>query len=254
MMAAMSAPLDGLRILLTRPSAEQTDRWATALSAAGAVVVPYPTIQLLPPPSWEPLDRALRRLDQFEWVVFTSQPAVLFTASRLPGGRFAPGLTRPRVAAVGGETARALERTGAQVALTPDDQRQEGLIAALAELPAGTSLLFPHAFAGREALIESLRRQGCAVEVVAAYQTAPRAPLPPPPPFDVATFASPSALRVFVERHGAAVLASRIVAVIGPTTAVEAAAHGITPVVAARPSVDALVAAIADARLGKGDN
>jgi uroporphyrinogen III methyltransferase / synthase len=67
MMAAMSPPpFEGLRVLLTRPSADQSDRWATVLSAAGAVVVPYPTIQILPPPSWEPLDQALRRLDDFE--------------------------------------------------------------------------------------------------------------------------------------------------------------------------------------------
>ncbi len=254
MMAAVSPrPLEGLRVLLTRPAVDATDRWSLALSAAGADVVPYPTIQILPPPSWEPLDQALTQLQRFDWLIFTSRPAVLFTAARLPGGRFASGMSRPQIAAVGKETARALEAAGARVALVPEDQRQEGLIAALAGLPTGTRLLFPHAFAGREALIHSLRQQGCEVDAVAVYQTAPRAPLPPPPAFDVAIFASPSALRVFVEQHGSACLGGKLVAAIGPTTAEQALAHGIAPVVAAHPSIEALVSAIAEARPGKGE-
>jgi uroporphyrinogen-III synthase len=83
--------------------------------------------------------------------------------------------------------------------------------------------------------------------VVAAYQTAPLSPLPPPPAFDVATFASPSALRAFVEKHGTRSLASKTVAVIGPTTAAEAVRHGLAPVVATEPNIDALISAIAGA-------
>jgi uroporphyrinogen III methyltransferase/synthase len=242
----MSPPLlQGLRVLVTRPAQGKVDKWAVALSAAGAVVVPYPTIEVLPPPSWEPLDQALREIGRYDWIIFTSQPAVRFTVARMEGGRFPAGRKRPRVAAVGAETALALERAGTHADLVPSDQRQDGLIDALRDLASGTRLLFPHAFAGRETLIEALRGQGCQVDVVAAYQTAPRSPLPPPPAFDVATFASPSALRAFVESHGARALASKAVAVIGPTTAAEAGRHGLSPAIATAPNIDALIKAIA---------
>jgi uroporphyrinogen III methyltransferase/synthase len=222
-----------------------------ALAAAGATVVPYPTIEVLPPPSWEALDEALRHIDRYDWIIFTSQSAVRFTASRLAGASLPVG-DRPRLAAVGAETARALEAAGAHVDLLPADQRQEGLMDAFADLKPGTRLLFPHAFAGRDTLIEALRNQGCQVDVVAAYQTATRSPLPPPPAFDVATFASPSALRAFVGKHGTGLLASKIVAVIGPTTAAEAACHGLSPVIAAQPNIEALISAIVRASSPKG--
>jgi uroporphyrinogen-III synthase len=252
MMATVSpGPLEGLRVLVTRPLVDETDRWSRALAAAGASAVAYPTLQIVPPPSWEPLDQALSRLSDFDWLIFTSQPAVRFTAARLPGGRF---LSRPQIAAVGYETARVARDLGAQVGLIPEDQRQEGLISAFATLSPGTRLLFPHAFAGRDALIQALRGQGCRVDAVPVYQTVPCTPLPPLPFFDVAIFASPSALRAFVEHHGAAPLTTKTVALIGPSTAAEAAARGIAAVVSPRPSIDALISAIADARFQKGES
>ncbi|HJX62849.1 MAG TPA: uroporphyrinogen-III synthase [Polyangia bacterium] len=241
-------------MLVTRPARAEVDRWAEAMATAGAIVVPYPTIEVRPPPSWEPLDQALRQVGRYDWIIFTSKTAVLFTASRMEGGRFPTVPKFPHVAAVGAETARALEQAGAHVDLVPSDQRQEGLILAFRSLGGGARLLFPQALAGRDALIEALRDQGCQVDVVAAYQTAPLRPLPPPPAFDVATFASPSALRAFVETHGTRALANKAVAVIGPTTAAEATRHGLSPVVAEEPNIDALISAIVCARSPKGDH
>jgi uroporphyrinogen III methyltransferase/synthase len=249
-----SSVLQGLRVLLTRPARAEADKWAAALSAEGATVVPYPTIEVLAPPSWEPLDQALRQVERYDWIIFTSQAAVLFAASRMEDGRFPAGMARPRVAAVGAETARALEEAGAHVDLVPSDQRQEGLVGVLRDLGTGTRLLVVHALAGRDTLIGAMRDQGCQVDVVAAYQTAARSPLPPPPAFDVATFASPSALLALVERHGTRVLANKTIAVIGPTTAAEAVRHGLSPVIAAEPNIDALISAIARARAPKGGN
>jgi uroporphyrinogen-III synthase len=244
--------LKGLRVLVTRPSRGKADKWAAALSAAGATVVPYPTIEVLPPPSWEQLDQALRQVGRYDWIIFTSQSAVVFAASRLEGGCFPAWGARPRVAAVGAETARALEQAGAHVDLVPSDQRQEGLIDAFRDLEAGTRLLLIHALAGRDTLIEALADQGCQVDAVAAYQTVPRSPLPPPPAFDVATFASPSALHAFVESHGTRTLANKTVAVIGRTTAAEAIRHGLQPLIAAEPNIDALISAVTNASSPKG--
>jgi uroporphyrinogen III methyltransferase/synthase len=247
-----SPPLAGLRVLLTRPESDGADDWFAGLAAAGASPLLYPTVAIVPPESWQPLDEALAKLSEYEWLIFTSQTAVSFVSSRLPDARF-PDPMRTRIAAVGPKTAQAVVERGGRVALVPEDNRQEGLARAMAGLPSGTRVLFPFASGGRTHLAEKLRGQGCAVEVVAAYATAARPILPALPAFDVATFASPSALRAFLAKLGPASLDGKILAVIGPTTEQEALAHGLRPVVARKPDLEALILAIAEARQALGD-
>jgi uroporphyrinogen-III synthase len=251
MMAAMAMlPLAGLHVLVTRPGCQATDKWGTALAAAGATVLAYPTIEVVPPPSWQPLDQALEQLARYDWIVFTSAAAVRFTLSRLPGGQFRS--EKLQIAAVGAETARALRESGVRVDLVPAEQRQEGLAAAFRVLSPGTRVLLPRALEGQDTLVEALRGQGCQVDLAPAYQTVPVDPLPALPVFDIAIFASPSALRAFVQRQGTGALANKTVAVIGPTTAEEAKKNGLSPAVAAQPNIDALISAIVRERSSQG--
>jgi len=218
-------------------------------------VIEYSTIVATPLESWDRLDVALEELGTYDWLIFTSQTAVTFVLARLQG-RF-PADMRPKIAAVGMKTARAVEAGGGRVVLVPADNRQEGLVQALSNLPSGTRVLVPIAAGGRTLLSDKLSAQGCFVDLVTAYETRPRSDLPPPPSFDVAIFASPSALRAFVVGLGQApsqeLLADKTVAVIGRTTAKAAAAYGLAAVVAESPSVQHLIRAIADARPAKGD-
>jgi uroporphyrinogen III methyltransferase/synthase len=247
-MATLS--LDGLRVLVTRPGCHPADKWGRALAAAGATVLAYPTIQTVPPPSWQPLDQALDQAALYDWMVFSSATAVRFLQSRLPGGRLpVEGI---KIAAVGSETARLLREGGLHVDLVPAEQRQVGLVTAFSTLSPGTRILMPRALEGQDVLVDALRARGCLVDVVPVYQTVPIAPLPALPVFDVALFASPSALRAFFQQHGKGGLALKTVAVIGPTTAEEAAGYGLSPTIAAQPNIDALISAIVRARSSHG--
>jgi uroporphyrinogen III methyltransferase / synthase len=236
--------LDGCRVLVTRP-AQLAHAWQSALERLGAKVIAYPTIEVRPPSTWQPLDDAFARLGSYHWLIFTSASAVRLSCTRLPATVDPRNLEQPLVAAVGHETARALLERGFVVARIPEDQRQEGLIAAFGDLPAGTRLLFPQAVGGRDALTAALRARGCEVDLVPASETVPVDPLGPLPEFDVATFASPSAFEAFVDRHGTAPLAPRGVVVIGPTTAAAALARGLRPEVARTPRIDDVADAIA---------
>ncbi len=270
-MSAADRPLADWRVLVTRPEGDTAGPFAEALAAAGATPVLYPTIAVAPPPSWELLDAAIDLSSQarlmgvhahahasgYGWAIFTSPSAVGFTLGRLAArGLTAEVLAGVRLAAVGTETARALDAAGLKGALVPpaDRQRQEGLLEALlAALPPpaapGARILFPQALGGRELVRDELARRGYAVDVVPVSQTIALPLAEPPPPFDVATFASPSALRAFVERLGVERLAQARVAVIGPTTANAAAALGVrVDAMPPNPSVPALVQSLIELR------
>jgi uroporphyrinogen III methyltransferase/synthase len=236
--------LDGCRVLLTRP-ADQAGPWRRALAHAGAAVVDYPTTVVGPPPSWAALDSALARLPSYDWLVFSSATAARFVGDRWPAGIQRAGLARPLIAAVGDETARALEALGLPVALVPVDQRQEGLVAAFRDLEPGTRVLFPRAKGGRDHLVTALADAGIQVDLVPASQTVAIADLPPLPTFDVATFASPSALDAFVDRWGTGPLARGAAVAVGSTTAAAASARGLAVVTARAPNIEAVIEAIA---------
>jgi uroporphyrinogen III methyltransferase/synthase len=269
---AADRPLADWRVLVTRPEGDTAGPFAEALAAAGATPVLYPTIAVAPPPSWELLDAAIDSSSQarlagvhahasgYGWAIFTSPSAVGFTLGRLAArGLTVEVLAGVRLAAVGTETARALDAAGLQGTLVPpaDRQRQEGLLEALlAALPPpgapGARILFPQALGGRELVRDELARRGYAVDVVPVSQTIALPLAEPPPAFDVATFASPSALRAFVERLGVERLAQALVAVIGPTTASAATALGVrVDAMPPNPSVPALVRCLIELRAAR---
>ena len=75
-------PLFGQRIVVTRPR-EQAGTLCARLRDLGADVVSLPTIEIRPPEDWRPLDRTLERLDQYDWLIFTSANGVRYFIERL---------------------------------------------------------------------------------------------------------------------------------------------------------------------------
>jgi uroporphyrinogen-III synthase len=260
---AATLPLAGLRIVVTRARA-QADGLSELLRTAGATPLELPAIEIRPAPAG-PLDDALRRLDDYDWVVLTSVNGVRAVIDRLDAlGIPLDGLGRPGIAAIGPATAAALRGRGIEVDIVPErfvaEAVVEGLVASGVD---GTRVLLPRADIARDVLPRGLRAAGAVVDVVVAYETC----LPPEVPapalnalrageVDAVTFGSPSAVRNVVELVGGPLPAEVVVACIGPITAAAVRDAGLrVDVVAQAFSMPGLVAALAawyESRRGGG--
>ncbi len=249
-------PLAGRRILVTRRP-EQSRSLTEPLRALGATVLELPLIEIRPPLDWVPLDGALARLSEYDWLVLTSTNAVEAVAERRTSLGLAGPL--PKVAVVGPATREALVAAfaGRQPDLEPArSHRAEGLIEAFASLAvSGRRFLLPSSDKARETLAAGLRARGALVDPVVAYRTVQPEGLEErlrdllAQGLDLVVLASPSAVEGFVMGAGAAAVGARA-AVIGPVTEEAAREAGFDVVVVAKPSTAAgLVAAIASSPL-----
>ncbi len=157
--------LTGKTILITRAASQSADL-RSRLEDLGARVIECPTIHIVPPKSWKPVDEAIRRIQTYQWLLFTSSNAVEQFMDRM--GERRPGIP---IAVVGAATGAKLEEWGLKASLMPKEFRAEGLIQALPENLVGTRILFPRAEIARELLPDELRRRGATVDIVTVYRT-----------------------------------------------------------------------------------
>lgn len=251
-------PLFGKRVVLTRPQ-EQAREFSQLLAAYGAEPVEVPTIQIVPPASWQAIDDAMTRLNTYQWLIFTSVNGVRPFMDRLhAAGKDARALANLRLCAIGPRTAKELGAYGLTPDVIPSEFQAEGVISALAYVGIrGSRILIPRAEVAREILPDQLRELGATVEVIPVYRTTV-------PAVDIAsltqqlqdgqvavvTFTSSSTVRNFVELFGGRdrvrpLLAGTVVACIGPITARTAEEYGVTvTVMPAENTVPALAEAI----------
>jgi uroporphyrinogen III methyltransferase/synthase len=248
--------LSGKRIVVTRPRT-QAGELARRLSALGAEIIELPTISIEPPMDYTPMDRAIARLHQYDWLVFTSVNGVQSFFNRLRHfGKDSQSIEHLKVVAIGPETAGRLEREGVHVFLVPAKYQAEGILEGLdpAEI-RGCRILLPRAAKAREILPETLRQWGASVDVVQAYQTV----LPQDFQFGlcelfkkqiaVITFTSSSTVENFIRllegKDHFPILRGVIIACIGPITARTAIDGGLqVDIVSSEFTIPGLVAAI----------
>jgi uroporphyrinogen III methyltransferase/synthase len=249
-----AALLAGKRVVITR-ARPQSGALRQPLEALGAEVIEIPTIEIRDPDSWEPFDRALGRLDEFDFLIVTSGNGARKLLERLEAGGWKPSaLAHLEVGAIGPATAAELERAGVRVDFVPKTYRAEGLLESLDERDlGGKAFLIPRAKVARDLVPRVLAERGARVEVVEAYRTAlPVLPaemlehLRTPPDLVVFTSSSTASnFAVLIDEHRLMPHAAIRAASIGPITSETARTLGFDVVLEATEStVPGLVNAI----------
>ena len=235
---------------------QQSGSLRERLEAQGAEVLLVPTIEIVPPQSYEHLDDALREAKRFAWLVVTSANAVRVIGERLAVLGIAPQpLAHLRCAAVGPSTAEALHALGLAVEVVPGQYVGESLADALADRVRGQRVLLVRAAVARDVVPEALSAAGASVTAVDAYQTVVPAgavvraraifggvPLP-----DAVVFTSGSTVTHLMDvlRDAGLSLPSVVACVsIGPVTSAALREHGLVVAAEAETAtLDALIAA-----------
>ncbi|HXF40421.1 MAG TPA: uroporphyrinogen-III synthase [Blastocatellia bacterium] len=241
--------LDSKTVLVTRARA-QAEEMTVLLEGLGAKVIHVPTIEFIPPDDLALLDNAIRRLEEYDWIIFTSSNAVDFFIKRLRETRSesVAVLGTRSICAIGTATARALEEAGIRANVVAQESTSEGVLRELVEHIGGENIvrrlkiLIPRAKVAREILPSRLRDQGAHVDVVETYQTVlpqiKRSSLKKlfeETRIDVITFTSSSTVSNLATLLGLTdlsdVLQGTLVACIGPVTAETARSFGLTNII-----------------------
>ena len=246
-------PLFGRRIVVTR-AAQQAATLTDRLAEMGADVLEMPATQIARL-DLAPLRDEMKRLDEYQWLVFTSQNAVkIFWEQLLGHGQDARALAGLCIAAVGPATAGALLEHGIVVDVLPKRFVAEGLLEELAEREdvAGSRVLYVTAEGSREMLPEGLIGMGAQVNVIHAYRSiesgtgaARLKRALESGTVNLVTFTSASAVRGYVNAVGEELALKAPGASIGPQTTEAINAAGIELAVESEEStIDGLIAAI----------
>jgi uroporphyrinogen-III synthase len=242
--------LAGARVVVTR-ALHQSEELARPLRERGAAVILLPMIEIAPPADTEPLRRAARQIDEYDWIIFSSANAVEALARYIEPGQ---GSLHARIAVVGAATCEAVERHGWRVDVVPEEFVAESLIEALSpEALHGQRILLPSAAVTRDVIPRALRQHRAVVDVIEAYRNVmpehasaqARAIFSENPLPAWVTFTSSSCVDNLVSAVGAEALLKVRIASIGPVTSGTIRRHGLE--VHAEPrehTIPALVEAI----------
>lgn len=242
-------PLGGWRVLVPRGG-----KWGDGVSATlrsyGAIPVIAPMINFASADDGPALANALHELKdgQFDWLVVTSATTVDVLTGQ---GASIPAGTR--VAAVGETTAAALQLAGFRADFVPTaDNSARGLVKEWPDTAPGTRVLVPQSDIAEPNLVSGLGALNLEVQFVAAYRTV-GVTVADEVRADVASgrigailVSSGSVARQIAEQL-APLPEGTIVACIGPRTAFDARAAGLSvDVIAESRSADALIAALVE--------
>lgn len=166
-------PLFGKTILVTRAQ-RQSGSLKAGLEDHGAHVLEFPVIDILPPKTWKPVDRAIWQCDQYDWLVFTSVNGVEYFFNRLSFlKQDCRALSGISIAVIGEATAEALKEKGLCPDLMPADFTSEALVRAFAKRSLkGKRFLLARTDIAPQFLQQALKKQGAQVEEITVYRTA----------------------------------------------------------------------------------
>lgn len=166
-------PFFGKRVVVTR-SREQASDLSRRIEEMGGEAWEFPAIEIADPEDFGPMDAAIKELDSYNWLIFTSVNGVDSFFNRLRHHKCdIRDLKGAKICAIGPKTKERLEEMCLHVEYVPAEYRAEAVIEGLrGKLNPGEKVLLPRADIARAILPETLKNEmGADVNNVVAYRT-----------------------------------------------------------------------------------
>jgi uroporphyrinogen-III synthase len=248
--------LSGKRIVITRAVGQARDL-KDRLENLGATILLLPAVSFSEPADVAELDRAIRSLDAFDWILFTSANAVRFFTGRCRKLGIVLGESgKPRCAAVGPVTASAAAAEGFTIDYVAKEFLGTSLARELSDSLMDKKVLLPRSERAGRDLPDALKAAGAEVTEVVTYHTGGVGAAEPgvmdamrEARVDVVSFFSPSAVENLSGELGADVLlrlgTKAALAAVGPMTAAALRKAGLPVAIqAAEATGESMAAAI----------
>ncbi|WP_257346360.1 uroporphyrinogen-III synthase [Pseudalkalibacillus decolorationis] len=259
-MSFSEKPLLGQTVLVTR-SETQALPFIQAIETRGGTAVSTPLLTFRMPSKIRGIKRALNQLDEYEWIMFTSQNAVEFFLIILERLRYqVEDIKKHKIAAIGKKTESLLHQYGLPVHFSPTEYVAERFVEEFSVvLQEGERVLFPHGNLARDTIRSGLIEDNKQIDSFVIYETVPDAThkskiinLLKNDRINIITFSSSSTVHFFFELVGTKLLESSSVqfACIGPITARTLETYGFQAhMIANEYTIDGLVDAIVKKKL-----
>ncbi len=162
-------PLKNKTIVVTR-TVEQSKESSSALTRLGADVLIFPTLEIVPPATWETFDSIVSTPREIDFIIFTSAHAVEMFSSRCDELNVKMDYNKTRVVSVGNKTSAVCKRHHIPVHIIPKQFSAAGVVEALSRYNLKDKVVFiPRSAIGREELPRGLKDLGAVIKSVAVY-------------------------------------------------------------------------------------
>lgn len=162
-------PLKNKTIVLTR-TVEQSKESAAIFSELGADVIVFPTLEIVPPNSWDKFDEVMLSSQKIDFIIFTSAHAVTMFKKRCAELNLKVEYDKTTIVAVGNKTKSICEENEIKVDIVPEKFSGEGVVEELSKYNLKDKLVFiPRSAIGREGLPKGLEELGAKIITAPIY-------------------------------------------------------------------------------------
>lgn len=217
----MKQPLNRVKVLIPRPI-EQSNEFAEKLEKLGAIPIVFPLIEVKPINKAQLLETYSK--NNFDWLIFTSGVAVKCFFDVIN-----PKDVKSKIAAVGSQTKKTIEKYGLKVNFIPSGATAQKLAKEIPVTPS-ESVFIPQSKIANNTIIEILGKKNKNIKTLTTYDNSPveytkeQIEEVLKTPINVITFTSGSTVNSFmdlIKKHKIKLDAVHTVS-IGPSTTAEA--------------------------------